>query len=174
MKTTQPKQSKEKGKARMVNTHNRTKKRRGMPAQRLFNRFVIWLLQSPFHRVLSTHLLLLTYTGKQSGTKRSVPITYLQEGEMVTAFCERDVIWWKNLRGDAPVTVRLRGRDVAGIATPVTNDPEAMTPTFLAFLQKNRQAGGFNAVPFDTDGQPNKEALDRSIQTKVMVRIQLA
>jgi len=93
---------------------------------------------------------------------------------MVTAFCERDVIWWKNLRGDAPVTVRLRGRDVAGIATPVTNDPEAMTPTFLAFLQKNRQAGGFNAVPFDTDGQPNKEALDRSIQTKVMVRIQLA
>ena len=157
----------------IVNTQNRLEKRHGMPFQGLFNRFVTWMLQSPFHGLLSAHLMLLTYTGKRSGTKRRVPITYLQEGHIVTAFCERDFTWWKNLRGGAPVAVRLRGHDYAGMATPVTNDPEAITPTFRAFLQKNRQAGGFNAVSFDTNGQPNEEALERSIQTKVMVRIEL-
>jgi hypothetical protein len=57
--------------------------------------------------------------------------------------------------------------------SPLTDDTHAMIPVFLAFLQKNRQAGGFNAVPFDANGQPNEEALQRSIQTKVMVRIEL-
>jgi len=157
----------------MVTTHNQPEKRRGMPAQTLFNHLVTWLLQSPFHGVLSTHLMLLTYTGKRSGMQRHVPVTYLQEENIVTAFCERDVTWWKSLRGGAMVAVRLRGHDYTGRATPITGDTHAMIPVFLAFLQKNRQAGGFNAVPFDANGQPNKEALERSIQTKVMVRIEL-
>lgn len=117
--------------------------------------------------------MLLTFTRKRSGTKRTLPIIYLQEGDVVSCFCNSDVTWWKNLRGGAPVTLRLRGRDYTGIATPMTNDPEGITPTFVAFLRKNRQAGHFHAVPFDTAGKPNREALARAVQNRVMVRIEL-
>lgn len=157
----------------MSNTNNFQQERRGMPAQAVFNRVVIWMLNSPFHGVLSGNLMLLTYTGKRSGIQRQVPLTYLQEGKAVLAFCDSDVTWWKNLRDGVPVRVQLRGREYTGIATPIVNDPEAIRPLFIAFLRKNRQAGGFQAVPFDANGEPNNAALTRAIQTKVMVRIEL-
>ena len=144
-----------------------------MPAQAVFNRIVTWILHSPLHGLLSGNLMVLTYTGKRSGIRRQVPITYLHEDRVVTAFCDRDTIWWKNLRSGVPVTVRLRGHDYAGVASTTVNDPETITPLFVAFLRRNRQASGFNAVPFDMDGEPNQEALARAIQTKVMVRIEL-
>jgi hypothetical protein len=146
---------------------------RGMPAQAIFNRFVTWLLSSPLHGLLSRHLMLLTYTGRRSGTQRTVPITYLQNGRVVIAFCEHETTWWKNLRGGAPVTVQLRGGAYPGIATPISDDPERITPLFVAFLRKNRQAGTFNAVPFDADGEPNAGALTQAMQTKVMIQIDL-
>lgn len=147
--------------------------RHGMPAQAVFNQIVIWILSSPFHGILSGNLMLITYTGRKSGVQRQVPITYLQDGKIVTAFCDSDVNWWKNFRGGAGVTVRLRGHDYPGTATPVNDDPDAILPTFAAFLRKNRQASGFNAVPFDANGEPNREALIQAIKTKVMVHIEL-
>ena len=33
-------------------------------------------------------------------------------------------VWWRHLRGGAPVHVRLRGRELAGTATAVEGDPD--------------------------------------------------
>jgi hypothetical protein len=146
----------------------------GVPAQAYFNRLVSWLLGSPFHGLLSKHLMLLEYTGVKSGLVRRVPITYHQEGQVVTAFCNREVAWWKNLRGGVSVQLLLRGHIQAGIATAIIDDPGTMTPAFIAFLRTNRQAGGFQAVPLLPDGEPDREAVARVLPTKVMVQIALA
>jgi hypothetical protein len=95
-------------------------------------------------------------------------------GQVVTAFCNREVTWWKNLRGGVSVQLLLRGRTQAGIATAIVDDPGAMTPAFIAFLRMNRQAGGFQAVPLLPDGEPDREAVARVLPTKVMVQIALA
>jgi hypothetical protein len=155
----------------MTHIPSQQARRPGVPAQAFFNRLVIWLLGSPFHRLVSKHLMLLEYTGVKSGQVRRVPITYLQEGQVVTAFCNRDVTWWKNLRGEAAVRLLLRGHIQAGTATPIMDDLTAMTPAFIAFLRTNRQAGGFQAVPFHPDGEPNREAVVRVLPSKVMLQI---
>lgn len=103
--------------------------RRGMPFQALFNRFVKLLLRSPAHRLLSGNPMLLTFTGRRSGVRRTVPITYLQEGGGVSCFCNADVAWWKNLRGGAPVELRLRGRIRTGTAVPVRMRPRRRSST---------------------------------------------
>jgi hypothetical protein len=144
-----------------------------MPFQALFNRFVKLLLRSPAHPLLSGNLTLLTFTGRRSGVRRTVPITYLQEGDIVNCFCNADVAWWKNLRDGAPVELRLRGRARTGTAVPVADDRAAITDALTAFLRKNRRAGRFNEVPFDPDETPNPEALARAARTRVMIRILL-
>lgn len=146
---------------------------RGMPSQALFNRLVASLLRSPAHRLLSSNLMLLTFTGRRSGVRRTVPITYHQDGDIVTCFCDASVTWWKNLRGGAPVTLRLRGRDRTGTATSIADNPTAVAEGLGVFLRKNRQAGRFQGVSIDPDGNPNPEALLHAAQTRVMVRIKL-
>ncbi|MFN8539603.1 MAG: nitroreductase/quinone reductase family protein [Thermomicrobiales bacterium] len=88
-----------------------------MKLQRLYNPLVRWLLRSPLHRLLSDSTLLLTYTGRHSGTAYSVPVNYVRDGETLLLVGGRDHAWWRSLRAGVPVTVRLQGRDYAGTAT---------------------------------------------------------
>jgi deazaflavin-dependent oxidoreductase (nitroreductase family) len=79
-----------------------------MPWQRLYNPFVI-VLRSSLHGFMGRSTLLLTYTGRKSGKAYTLPVNYLRDGDtlLVVSSCEH--IWWKNLRGGAPVAVRVRG-----------------------------------------------------------------
>lgn len=76
---------------------------------RLVNPIVAAILRSPFHRLLSRHVLLLTYTGRKTGKQFTIPVGYTREGDTLTVFSGHHV-WWKNLRGGAPVAVYLEGR----------------------------------------------------------------
>jgi F420H(2)-dependent quinone reductase len=76
------------------------------------NRVVKAILSSPAHRMLSDRLIVLTVTGRRTGKQRTFPVAYRQEGDKLflhVDWPERKV-WWKNLIGGAPVTVRLRGQ----------------------------------------------------------------
>jgi deazaflavin-dependent oxidoreductase (nitroreductase family) len=69
------------------------------------------VLSSPLHPLLSRSLALITVTGRKSGRAYTFPVGYTQEGDRVTigvGWPERK-LWWRNLRGGAPVRVRLRG-----------------------------------------------------------------
>lgn len=71
------------------------------------------ILRSPLHRPLSNALMLLTFHGRKSGKRYTIPVGYLEQGNRLYIFCHAG--WWKNLPGQR-VTVRLRGKDVPGIA----------------------------------------------------------
>lgn len=90
------------------------------PAQRLMlhapNPLVRAVLRSPAHRLLSGRVLLLTYTGRRSGTRYTIPVEYRRDGEalVITVGWPERKLWWRNLREPGtPVEVRLRGEDVA-------------------------------------------------------------
>src|SRR3972149_1856772 len=90
--------------------------RRGGSAvmNRLADPPVALLLRSPFHRLLSGSTLLITVTGRRSGTRYTTPVNYFREGSRLTVFSRRGRTWWRNLRGGGPVLVRLQGRDIVG------------------------------------------------------------
>ena len=86
--------------------------------QRLGNVFVILLLRSPLHRLASGSLVLISYRGRRSGRRFTVPVMYAEGGEgliVLVGHPERKS-WWRNLRDGAAVEVRLRGRRLLGQA----------------------------------------------------------
>ena len=67
--------------------------------------------------------MLLTFQGRKTGKRYSIPVGYLQKGSRLRIFTRSG--WWKNLQGGAAVTVRLRGRDIQGTARLV-EDPQVV------------------------------------------------
>jgi hypothetical protein len=84
------------------------------------NRLVRGLLRSPLHPLAwSRRLALVTYTGRRSGRRYTIPVGYRQTGDEVTIGVEWPArkVWWRNLRGEgAPVELRLRGEARRGHA----------------------------------------------------------
>jgi len=74
------------------------------------NRVVKGILSSPAHGLMSDRLLILTVTGRRTGKKRTFPVAYQQDGDRLTLHIDwpEKKVWWRNLIGGAPVTVRLR------------------------------------------------------------------
>jgi F420H(2)-dependent quinone reductase len=76
------------------------------------NRVVKAILSSPAHGLLSDRLLILTVTGRRTGKQRTFPVAYRQDGDKLSLHIDwpERKVWWRNLIGGAPVTVRLRGQ----------------------------------------------------------------
>lgn len=91
------------------------------------------LLRSPLHGVVSDSLMLITFTGRKTGTEYTTPVGYRQEGDTLTVFTQSD--WWKNLRGGQPVRVYLRGEERTGIAEP-TADPDEVAGHVRRFVER--------------------------------------
>ena len=97
--------------------------------QRLGNVFVIALLRSPLHRMLSGSLLLISYRGRRSGRRFTIPVMYAEcEGTLaILVGHPARKTWWRNLRGGAEVEVRLRGDRLCGQAAVVDDAGAAST-----------------------------------------------
>jgi hypothetical protein len=88
------------------------------------NRAVRLLLRSPLHPLLSRRLALITVTGRRSGLEHTLPVAYRREGERVAIpvmWPERK-LWWRNLRGGAPVRLVLGGAPLSGTAEAHEDD----------------------------------------------------
>lgn len=142
------------------------------PDMKAVNPFVRLLLRSPLHFVLSDSLLLLTYTGRKSGKRYTIPVTYGREGDMVTVFTHHT--WWKNLKGGAPVQVEIKRVRRTGTSEVISDDVPATAVQLLAQLRGHPMLARSYHVPLDRDGQPDAEAVWLVAQHQVMVRIQLA
>jgi hypothetical protein len=88
-------------------------------SNRVVNPFVRRLIRSPLHRLVSGRLALITYTGRRSGRRYTIPVGYELAGRDVTitvAWADRKV-WWRNLTGaGAPVELVIRRRRRTGHA----------------------------------------------------------
>ncbi len=74
------------------------------------NPFVRLILRSPFHRLMSADLLLITYQGRKSGKSYTLPVQYGQRDRTIYIVpgSPEQKTWWRNLRGGLPVQVVLR------------------------------------------------------------------
>jgi deazaflavin-dependent oxidoreductase (nitroreductase family) len=130
-----------------------------------------FLLRSPLHGMVSKSVLLITFTGRRSGKTYTTPVDYSQDGDQVTVFTHAN--WWKNLRGGAPVTLRIRGRDLQGLAQPVAEDKHAVAAGLAAHLRKVPSDAKYYGVTFDEHQNPNTDEIEEAAQTAIMIRIRL-
>ncbi len=137
----------------------------------MLNRVMKLILRSPLHGMVSKSVLLISFTGRKSGRRYTTPVSYSQEGNQVAIFTHAN--WWKNLRGDTPVTLRLRGREAQGLAELVAEDKEAIAAGLAAHLRKVRSDARYYQVTFDDQGDPRADEVEKAVQTVVMIRIRL-
>jgi deazaflavin-dependent oxidoreductase (nitroreductase family) len=129
------------------------------------------LLRSPAHGLVSKTVLLITFAGRKSGKTYVTPVSYSQTGDQVTIFTH--ALWWKNLRGEAPVTLRIRGRELQGLAQPVAQDKQVIAAGLAAHLRKVPSDARYYGVTFDDYGNPRPEEVTQAARTVVMIRIWL-
>lgn len=82
--------------------------------QALINTLATTILRSRVHGLMSSRVLLLTFTGRKSSKAFTIPISYVPEGD--TLRLRVAYPWWKNLREQATVRVLLRGKMRTGTA----------------------------------------------------------
>ena len=130
-----------------------------------------FILRSPVHGMVDKTVLLITFTGRKSGKTYTTPVDYSQDGDQVTIFTHAD--WWKNLRNGAPVTLRLRGREVQGLAEPVAEDKGAVAAGLTEHLRKVPSDAKYYGVTFDDHRDPKAGEVEKAAQTVVMIRVRL-
>jgi hypothetical protein len=135
------------------------------------NTIVRAILRSPLHRIMSHNIMLLSFTGRKSGKRYAIPVSYVREDDTFTCFT--DSRWWQNLRGGASVTLLVKGQELQGIATPVFDDKETIAHHLRLFLQKVPRDAKFHAVRLSSSGQPDSDDIARAAQTDILIQVQL-
>lgn len=106
----------------------------------VINPFVRFLLHSPWHRVMSDSLLLLTYQGRKSGQEYTLPVQYVQVGETfyMVAGQAAQKHWWRNLVGGAGVHLWVRGKAYQATARVVNSgqDDAALVDGLIAYFTR--------------------------------------
>ena len=137
-----------------------------------FNPIMHWLLRSPLHILLSKNTMLMTYTGRKSGKVYTVPMNYLDIEGVLYTISSRERTWWRNLRGGAEVTLRLKGEDRKAWAEAI-EDQEEVAEKLSLYFKTAPQIVRYMKVKTDVDGSPNAEDIHRLSTEKVMVSINL-
>jgi deazaflavin-dependent oxidoreductase (nitroreductase family) len=139
-------------------------------ALRLINPFVSMILRSPLHRALSSRLLLLTFTGRKTGKRYTIPVGYTREDDTLTIFSSYS--WWKNLRGDFRVAMHLQGRKRTGHAE-VIEESAAAVESVEHLVEKYglKDATNRTGLALDISPPPTTDELAAAIDGHVVIRI---
>jgi len=139
------------------------------------NPLVAALLRSPLHWLLSPGLALLTFTGRRTGRRFTIPVGYQREGEVVTVLVSeaRKKQWWRNYREAGPVTLRLRGREREGSGRLVAPDSDEFRERTEASLRRVPGLSRAFGVRFDRRRGLSPEQLARLRREIAVVRIEL-
>lgn len=69
------------------------------PLYKVINPWVIKILRSPFHGLMSHNTVLLEFKNRKSGKPLSTPVSYRAVDGHLYCFTEKANMWWLNLEG---------------------------------------------------------------------------
>jgi deazaflavin-dependent oxidoreductase (nitroreductase family) len=144
---------------------------------KIANPFVRLILRSRLHRWMSGAVLLITYRGRKSGREYTLPVQYVQEGNViyiVPGAAEKKT-WWRNLRGGAAVNFRLRGKQLQGHATLLEGetDAEAIAEAFLRYLKRFPLSAKIHSIRIKQDGSFDFQDIRNEAKSLVIVRVDI-
>ena len=135
------------------------------------NDFMAWVLRSPFHRMLSNGMMLITITGRKSGKTFTTPVGYYEENGTLWVLTSRDRTWWKNLQGGAKVDLLLKRKPVQGFAD-TDLDENSVEARMAEYLRHVPQAAKPMKVRIE-NGKPNPRDVANIAKDRLFVKIKL-
>jgi hypothetical protein len=136
------------------------------------NGFIKSILRSPFHKIWSGNTLVLFITGRASGKTIATPVNYARQGPNLYMTSLRERHWWRNLRGGAPVQVRLGGKKPEGWAEVLERQElvQGHLATYFNLRPKSARYFHFDIQP---SGQPDLVQLERAAKDRVGICLTL-
>jgi deazaflavin-dependent oxidoreductase (nitroreductase family) len=129
------------------------------------------ILRSPLHGLVSSGMMLLSFTGRKSGKQFTTPVSYVYQGDDLLVISLEERKWWRNMQGGAPVKLRLQGEDVAATATAYTDDDTVRETTLYMLERVPAMRRFYGDVELDERGHPvNPADIDKMIEGRVVVR----
>jgi deazaflavin-dependent oxidoreductase (nitroreductase family) len=121
---------------------------------------------------LSDSVMLLTFTGRKSGKEFTTPVGYTRHGDTLTVFTGRP--WWKNLQERPNVRVRVRGRDLNGVAQVVTDNAEVARAAQAFIAEQGAKNAQRIGLLVSRGYQPTYKDLLEATQDRVVIQIKVA
>ena len=145
-------------------------------SERLFgfvNPVIVAMLRSPLHPLMSSSILVIEFTGIKSGTRRTVPVRYMQTGNQVCCTTSLNTGWWYNFKAPQAVELTLAGKRIAGIATAISHNPNMLSPILRELWSRHPADAAYMNVKLDKTGQPDPHDFDRASEEAVLINIEL-
>ena len=122
--------------------------------QKLYNPIVSWMLRSPLHGLMSNSTMLITFAGRKSGKSYTTPVNYVRDDHTLLVVSPKDRVWWRNLRGGAPVTVHVRAQTFRGVGRAFEDEEAVEEGGLLTMLRKVGTFRRYWRVELDANDQP--------------------
>ena len=131
------------------------------------------LLRTPgVQRLLGKAIAVLSLTGRRSGARYTIPVSYQRDGTSVRIITKRARTWWRNLIGGAPVAIRLAGVEHAATAAAMEGGDE-MLDAVARFLHGRKVDAKAYGLELDDAGSVDREELSKIIDQLVVIDVHL-
>lgn len=100
------------------------------------NAWMKWALTTPgIQSLIGRGVALLSFEGRKTGKRYTIPVSYDREDDVVTIITKRQRKWWHNFETPIEVELRLAGRVYTGKAE-LESDDAGMLDYMTGFLAK--------------------------------------
>ena len=140
----------------------------------VINPVMKFLLRSPVHGIMSKSIMLITFTGRKSGRQFTTPVRYIETEGTVRCFTAVENQWWRNLREEAAVTLRINGQDGRYQARAIHDDPAAIRRWLVFYLALFPQDAAYHEIRLNKDKTLNDADLDKAVQHAIVVEARAA
>jgi deazaflavin-dependent oxidoreductase (nitroreductase family) len=135
-----------------------------------FNPIMSFILRSPLHGMLGDTML-VTVTGRKTGKQYTTPVGFYRDGNCLWILSSKDRTWWRNLRANPHVCIRLYGKEVEGFAE-VLEEEEVVAAQLQDYLRHIPMAARSFGIHVE-DGMINATDAARLAKERLFVRIVL-
>lgn len=139
------------------------------PLFAVINPLMRLMLRSPLHPLMSSSLMLITYTGRKSGKVYTTPVRYLRVSDSIQCFTSADTQWWRNLRGGAEVILTIQGKDARYSANVIESDPQRTREALRHYLTVFPQDAAYHDVKLKSDNSVVAADLERAAKHAIVV-----
>lgn len=134
------------------------------------NQVMKLLLHSPLHGLMSATILVIHFTGRRSGKRRSTPVRYLREGAgRVSCLTGRETGWWHNFREPSEVRLRMEGRTVRAVAQALPDDEAAKEQTLRRMLSRFPSDAAYHGIAVKRGQAPSEAQIRDAVARDVLV-----
>jgi len=138
----------------------------------LGNFFIRTLVNSPLHPLLGSSFAVITVKGRKTGRPISTPINVSREEDSYFVVSLRDRTWWRNLRGDAPASLRVGGRTLA-VHGEIIDHPGEVLEELRRYFKRYPAYARYFDLHLTPEGELPQDKLQQVAAERLVIHLRL-